>query len=202
MRLRKSWLSVGVGVALAISGGSWSAIALEALGVQQAAGPKADGSSTVTPQFYARWSLLGAKAIVPADALRLAARQISCLHLPTVLNPYLPDYGEAFQSFIVLNPKKLATVAPAVQYYIYAHECGHVQLGPNEAQADCFSMQKGVREGWLEPPGVDQICGFIRSARPDARHLAGPERCQAMRACYAAARAGTERSHGRLPTLR
>jgi hypothetical protein len=155
---------------------------------QAAPGPKPDASSDITPEFYARWSLLTEpNAIVPADGFTLAGRKMSCLGRPTVLNPYLTDYGAAFPRFIVINPRKFASIAPAVQYWLYEHECGHVVVGPDETKADCFGIQKGVRDGWLAKDGFDQICAFINVGSPDATHLAGPERCRAMRVCYAEA---------------
>jgi hypothetical protein len=150
-----------------------------------------DDLTEITPDFYARWSLLtDPGAVVPTDALILAGRKMSCLGRPTVLNPYLTDYGAAFPLFIVLNPKKLSKEPPAVQYWLYQHECGHESIGPDESRADCFAVNQGVRDGWLSKGGLDEVCAFIAIAQPDAAHAAGPERCQAMRACYASATRG------------
>ena len=164
------------------------ACAQEATAQQAAPGPKPDASSDITPEFYARWSLLSdPNAIVPADGLTLAGRKVSCLGRLTVLNPYLADYGAAFPRFIVVNPRKFERIAPAVQYWLYEHECGHEAIGPDETRADCFGIKKGVHDGWLSKNGLDQICAFINVGQPDATHTPGPERCRAMRACYAEA---------------
>lgn len=180
--MRMRWRSACLPVAIVLSALLHPAVA------QQAPTPRPDFPAGLTPEFYAHWSLLtDPRAIVPAGALTLAGRAMSCLDRPTVLNPYLKDYGLAFPRFIVINPRKFAKAPPTVQFWIYGHECGHEYLGADENKADCFGIEKGVREGWLGKDGLDQICAFVQFAAPDATHLAGPARCLAMRACYAGA---------------
>jgi hypothetical protein len=48
-------------------------------------------------------------------------------------------------------------------------------------------VQRGVRYGWLDAKGMDQVCAFISTLKGDAVHPPGPRRCELMRACYAAA---------------
>ena len=93
----------------------------------------------------------------------------------------------SFPKFIVVRPDMMAKPPTTVKLWIYYHECGHEFIGPDESNADCFSVTQGANEGWLGPRGLDEICSFIGAAQQDATHFAGPQRCTAIRACYAKA---------------
>jgi hypothetical protein len=86
--------------------------------------------------------------------------------------------------FIILNPRVIDAVPGPVQLWIYSHECGHLNGIRDELKADCFGVQRGRREAWLTPRGLDQVCAFISAGRPDAMHSGGPDRCARMRQCY------------------
>ncbi|MGI9386000.1 MAG: hypothetical protein ACR2OX_01085 [Methyloligellaceae bacterium] len=122
--------------------------------------------------------------IVPNGELEVVGRILRCGNRPTVLDPELDDYGAAYPGFLILNPRLMSRLPSAVQLWIHAHECAHQFRGPDEATADCFAVQRGRRRGWLSPSGVEEICAFIGSAKGDATHYSGPERCQKMRQCY------------------
>jgi hypothetical protein len=52
-------------------------------------------------------------------------------------------------------------------------------------KADCVAVQRGRREGWLTPAGLDQVCEFMKSARADSVHFTGIA-CRALiKQCYA-----------------
>ena len=104
-----------------------------------------------------------------------------------MIDPHLDDYASSFPKFIVVRPDLMAKPPTTVKLWIYYHECGHEFIGPDESKADCFSVSQGVKEGWLNPSGVDEICTFISAAHRDATHFAGPQRCTAIRTCYAKA---------------
>jgi hypothetical protein len=128
----------------------------------------------------------GDAKILPAGQLTIDGRKVICGRRPTVLNSKLDDYGSAYPGFVILNPKYMATIkSTAVKLWIHAHECGHQFRGPDEETADCFAVQRGRREGWLTPQGLDEVCAFMASAKASDMHLAGPKRCEAMKACYA-----------------
>jgi hypothetical protein len=115
-----------------------------------------------------------------------AAKQpLLCGHRPTVLDGKLDDYGAAYPGFLILNPKLLSKVSPAVRQWIFAHECGHQYRGPDEETADCFAVQRGRRYGWLTPEGLEEVCRFIAPAKGDMMHFSGSHRCESMRRCYA-----------------
>jgi len=130
-------------------------------------------------------SVGGNASIVPAGALTLDGHRLVCGQRPTVLDSNLDDYGAAYPGFLILNPKLLARVSTTVKLWIHAHECGHQFRGPDEETADCFAVQRGRRQGWLTPEGLEEVCQFISPAKGDSVHFQGPQRCEAMRACYA-----------------
>ena len=138
-----------------------------------------------TPQDYVERNGGGA-SIVPAGQLVLDGHRVSCGTWATVLDPNLNDYAAApYPQFVILNMRYVDRVPTAVKLWIFSHECGHLFGGPDENKADCFAIRRGIADGWLTPQGLDQVCGFISSARPDALHFSGPDRCNLMRKCFA-----------------
>jgi hypothetical protein len=137
-----------------------------------------------TPEEYLTRSGPAAK-LVGAGELEFDGRKLLCGRRPTVLDEKLDDYGAAYPGFLILNPKLLAKVSTPVKLWIHAHECGHQYRGPDEETADCFAVQRGRRQGWLSPEGLEEVCKFISPAKGDAMHFAGSHRCEAMRRCYA-----------------
>ena len=71
-----------------------------------------------------------------------------------------------------------------VKLYIYSHECGHQFIGADETKADLFAIRRGVKYGWLDAQGIEDICTFISQLKGDAVHPPGPQRCEAMRKYY------------------
>lgn len=161
----------------------WLASIVAALGF---AAPTATAGPP-TPEQYVSHVGGGAK-IIPVGQLVLDNRRLYCGQRPTVLDPKLDDYGAAYPGFLILNPRLLARVSTPVKLWIHAHECAHQFRGPDEETADCFAVQRGRREGWLTPEGLEEVCKFIAPARSTSMHLSGSHRCQAMRQCYMAKR--------------
>jgi hypothetical protein len=148
-----------------------------------------------TPEAYIAASG-GHAVLVAAGQYALDGRPMNCAKRPTVLDPDLNDYAIAYPRLIVVNPSLMEKTSSPVKVWIYEHECGHVVHGWNQgkganradtARADCYGIKKGLREGWLNAKGLDRICEFISAGRADAMHASGPERCAAMRQCYARA---------------
>jgi hypothetical protein len=141
-------------------------------------------AETPTPEEYLARSGPDAK-LVPSGDLELDGRKLICGRRPTVLDEKLDDYGAAYPKFLILNPKLLSKVSTPVKLWIHAHECGHQFRGPDEETADCFAVQRGRRQGWLTPEGLEEVCQFISPAKGDTMHFSGSHRCDAMRRCYA-----------------
>lgn len=136
-------------------------------------------------------------SIVPPGKLKLNGRKAVCGRRPTALNPHFDDYGGAFittdPGYIILNPKKMKGLSTTIQFYIYSHECGHQMRGESEETADCFAIKRGIRYGWLDKKGMDEICKFMWDHKADFTHDPGPERCKKMRACFQEQKAKTKR---------
>lgn len=137
-----------------------------------------------TPEEYV--ARVGGEAhIVPAGELKLDGIPQVCGQRPTVIDVNLDDYGAAYPGFLIINPKLLNTVATPVKLWIFAHECGHQFRGPDEETADCFAVQRGRRQLWLDEAGLEQVCQFISPSKGDNMHFSGERRCEIMRKCYA-----------------
>ncbi len=124
---------------------------------------------------------------IPEGKMTLDGHHVLCGTRPTVMDAKLDSWGGSFPGYLILNPTRLKGLATPVKFYVYYHECGHQFVGRSETGADCYSVQRGVRYGWLDAKGMDQVCAFISTLKGDAVHPPGPRRCELMRACYAAA---------------
>ena len=167
------------------SGKAWGALAIVLVAAVCAARCIAQEDRDPSPEEYVR-KVGGDAQIVPAGMLKIDGHTVLCGRRPTVLNSKLDDYGAAFQGYVILNPKLLAKLkSTPVKLWIHAHECGHQFRGPNEESADCFAVQRGRRQGWLTPQGLEEVCIFMSPSKGDNVHFTGTKRCEAMRECYA-----------------
>lgn len=123
-------------------------------------------------------------SLVKHGALTIDGRAVNCGKRPTVLNPNFDSWGGAFPGFLILNAKKITGLSTQVKLYIYSHECGHQFEGADEIKADLFAIRRGVKWGWLDAQGMEEICAFISQLKGDAVHPPGPKRCQIMRKHY------------------
>lgn len=143
-----------------------------------------DGPPPPTADEYVN-TVGGDSLLVPPGEFKIDGRKQICGQRPTVTDNKLDDYGAAYPGFLIMNPRLLDRLSPPVKMWIYAHECGHQFRGPDEETADCFAVQRGRRQGWLTEQGLEDVCTFISPAKSDSMHFSGPERCEAMRKCYA-----------------
>lgn len=137
-----------------------------------------------TPEDYVE-HLGGDAKIVPPGELKLAGRRVYCGMRPAVIDNKLNDYSSHKPGFIILNMNRLGRLSETLKLWAYNHECAHEFRGPNEVTADCFSVQRGRRQGWLTQEGMEEICEFIRSWKGNAVYMPGPQRCEYMRQCFA-----------------
>jgi hypothetical protein len=122
--------------------------------------------------------------LVPQGTLKIDGRTVSCGKRPTVLNSNFDSWGGAFPGFLILNTQKITGLSTSVKLYVYSHECGHQFEGPDETKADLFAIRRGVKWGWLDAVGMEEICAFISTLKGDAVHPPGPQRCETMRNYY------------------
>jgi hypothetical protein len=140
--------------------------------------------ATPTPEEYIGHAG-GDSQLLPPGAFQLDGLRQSCGQRPVVVDNKLDDYGAAYPGFLIMNPRLLDKVSTPVKQWIFAHECGHQFRGPDEETADCFAVQRGRRQGWLTPEGLEEVCSFIAPAKGDSMHFSGSHRCEYMRTCYA-----------------
>ncbi len=126
----------------------------------------------------------GEATMVASGEFVLDGVKLYCGTRPTIVDNKLDDYGAAYPGFLIMNMRLLAKVSTPVKLWIYSHECGHQFRGPDEETADCFAVQRGRRQGWLSPGGVEEICQFISPAKGDSMHFSGSHRCEYMRQCF------------------
>jgi hypothetical protein len=142
-----------------------------------------DGSSGPTVEEYMKEAGPNAK-LIAQGALKIDGRTVNCGKRPTVLNSNFDSWGGAFPGFLILNTKKITGLSTAVKLYVYSHECGHQFEGPDETKADLFAIRRGVKWGWLDAQGMEDICTFISQLKGDSVHPPGPQRCETMRKYY------------------
>jgi len=107
----------------------------------------------------------------------------------------LEDLGRAgdVTSDAIIPQARQATMALVarqpgpVGLFVYYHECGHHHVGASELGADCWAVRRGVREGWLDSAGLQQICTSFGNAPATATHPSGARRCSNLNRCFAAA---------------
>jgi hypothetical protein len=131
---------------------------------------------------------------VPHGQLTIDGMSVNCGKRPTVLNPNFDSWGGAFPGFLILNTTKIQGLSTQVKLYIYSHECGHQFIGANETKADLFAIRRGVKWGWLDAKGMEQICTFISQLKGDAVHPPGTKRCETMRSYYRQLITGSQRA--------
>jgi hypothetical protein len=117
-------------------------------------------------------------------ALKIGGHSVTCGKRPTVMNSNFVSRGGAFPDFLILNTKKIQGLSTQVKLYVYNLECGHQFVGASETKADLFAIRRGVKEGWLDAQGVEDICTFVSHMKGDSVHAPGPERCETMRRNY------------------
>ena len=140
-------------------------------------------SSGPTIEEYMKDAGPDAKLIAQGQ-LKIDGRSVNCGKRPTVLNSNFDSWGGAFPGFLILNTKKITGLSTAVKLYVYSHECGHQFEGPDETKADLFAIRRGVKWGWLDAVGMEDICTFISTLKGDSVHPPGPQRCETMRNYY------------------
>ena len=144
-----------------------------------------EGSTTSGPSLDEYVKGLGPDAkVIPQGQLKIDGKSVTCGKRPTVLNPDFDSWGGAFPGFMILNNKKITGLSTQVKLYIYSHECGHQFEGADETKADLFAIRRGVKWGWLDAQGMEDICVFISQLKGDSVHPPGPLRCETMRKYY------------------
>jgi hypothetical protein len=117
--------------------------------------------------------------------LLIADRVLRCGRVRNVLDPGLPTPGSAPPGVVVLNPYLLNRQPGAVRLFVFHHECGHHQVGASELGADCWAVNEGVRQGWLDHQAIEQVCQDFGNRPASGTHPSGARRCASLRQCFA-----------------
>ncbi len=110
--------------------------------------------------------------------------KMSCANTKVVVSNQVPGPGFAVEGMIMFGPKALRAYPPLVQRLVFLHECGHQYVGTDETAADCYAVKAAKRQGWLKAAGLRQACRALWHTQADGSHLAGPERCDALKQCF------------------
>ena len=135
-------------------------------------------------------ALAAEPARVLADGqLEMAGRKMSCGEVEVRLDRRLPNLGAAspHEQMLWINPRLLAGETPTVQLFVFHHECGHHHVGASELGSDCWAVEKGVQDGWLDEKGLSQVCDSFGGAPESSTHPSARRRCGNLDRCYAAA---------------
>ena len=125
--------------------------------------------------------------------LLIADRALRCGRVRNVLDPALPTPGSAPPGVVVLNPYLLDRQPDAVRLFVFHHECGHHNVGASELEADCWAVNEGIRQGWLDHQAIEQVCEDFGNRPASATHPSGARRCASLRQCFANATAAAAR---------
>lgn len=71
-------------------------------------------------------------------------------------------------------------LSPKVQWFIFQHECGHLQIdgGGTELQADRYAIETGIKEGWLvTDDDYQKVCDSWEGAPAVGEHPSARTRC-------------------------
>jgi hypothetical protein len=128
--------------------------------------------------------LLAATSNSDAGSAVVGGMRLSCHPAEVVMSNEVPGPGFAVPGLLMFGPRFLKAYPPLVQRLVFLHECGHQYVGTDENAADCYAVEAGKRQGWLTQAGLAQACKALWHTLGNGAHLAGPERCAALQACY------------------
>jgi len=120
-------------------------------------------------------------------SVTLGGHKLNCNNAQIMVDRTLPSEGGAGDDFVILNPDMLKNQPETVRIFVFKHECGHLTVGDSELKADCYAVQQGVREHWLDRKGLDQVCQSFDGAPETDTHPSAERRCRNLDQCYAAA---------------
>jgi hypothetical protein len=122
-------------------------------------------------------------------SVTLAGRKMSCGKADIMIDRTLPSEGGAGETVLILNPNMLNQQPPTVRLFVFTHECGHISVGDSELDADCYAVNRGVRDGWLDRKGLKQVCDSFEGAPETDTHPSARRRCTNLDRCFAKAEA-------------
>lgn len=122
-------------------------------------------------------------------SVTLAGRKMNCGKADIMIDRNLPSEGGAGETVLILNPNMLNQQPPTVRLFVFTHECGHISVGDSELDADCYAVNRGVKDGWLDRKGLAQVCDSFEGAPETDTHPSAKRRCVNLDRCFARAEA-------------
>jgi len=115
----------------------------------------------------------------------------------TELDVDLPNLGIAVPQarLLVLNPSRMRRFNDAVQLFVFHHECGHHHVGGSETAADCWAVERGIRDGWLTAANMGEVCHSFGNTPETPTHPSSRRRCANLDRCFTTVTAAVEREH-------
>lgn len=120
-------------------------------------------------------------------SVTIAGHKLKCGNIRTRLDARLQNLGIAVpdRALLVINPVLLGRQPQTVRLFVFHHECGHHFVGGNELRADCWAVEKGVRDGWFTKASLKEICRSFGNTPETPTHPASARRCAALDRCFA-----------------
>jgi hypothetical protein len=121
------------------------------------------------------------------NGIEISGRAVRCGNIRILTDRHLPSEGAAAPGLLILNPRMLSEQPASVRLFVFHHECGHHNVGESELKADCWAVDRGVRDGWLDAKGLDAVCRSFEDAPETDTHPSGRRRCRNLDQCFATA---------------
>ncbi|WP_440217260.1 hypothetical protein [Chromobacterium piscinae] len=140
---------------------------------------------TASPVAKAAFTMLGSTPTI-------GGASVVCMGIPTVVVSPLNDIayaapaGTMFPFPAILLRPDVFQYPPVLQLFIYAHECGHFNVGPDETAADCWAIKLGRNQGWFTAASFPLLIQALGNSPGNSTHLPGPYRLAALQQCFLA----------------
>ena len=160
-------------------------------------------SQTLLAAALALASLAGSPQLVNPGAvaetmvghsITLAGRKVECTNADIMIDRELPSEGGAGDTILILNPDMLNQQPETVRLFVFHHECGHISVGDSELKADCWAVERGVRQRWLDAKGLKLVCDSFEGMPETSTHPSAARRCRNLDQCFATAVAALRES--------
>jgi hypothetical protein len=156
-------------------------------------------TGTVADSLLAKWAtvptLIAAMAAIalsldvdaqpiPPGQFSLGGIPVNCGPIWTDIEMGVGDAARAVPGAIIIDAQFLQQAPLPVQLFVYAHECGHHNIGMDEAGADCWAVKVGRQQGWFDQVMMQYLVQTFQWNPGDWTHAPGPVRLQNIWSCY------------------
>jgi hypothetical protein len=125
-----------------------------------------------------------AQTLKSDGSVEIAGQSLRCGTVRVSLDRRIPSEGAAAPGILILNPRMLSAQPETVRLFVFYHECGHLHVGEGELEADCWAIELGVREGWLDKKGIGQVCQSFDGMPETETHPSARSRCRNLDQCF------------------